>query len=135
MVGIFRQAGFLTFDIRNTVLQTVRQLQVYIACQIQSGFPNAYLNLFLVQLAHIKNHTDGVQNKIHGAWVQCSVEVNSWKTLQVFRNDILLIFLPWKLERVFENSNIQHNDMCWEASGSSHNLHQRALNQPNKHTI
>lgn len=81
MVGIFRQAGFLTFDIRNTVLQTVRQLQGYIARQIQSGFPNAYLNLFLVQLAHIKNHTDGVQNKIHGAWVRCIVEVNSWKTL------------------------------------------------------
>lgn len=42
MVGIFRQAGFLTFDIRNIVLQTVRQLQDYIACQIQSWFPNAY---------------------------------------------------------------------------------------------
>lgn len=30
MAGIFRQAGFLTFDVRSIVLQTVRQLQVYI---------------------------------------------------------------------------------------------------------
>lgn len=67
MVDIFRQAGFLTFDIRNMVLQTVRQLQVYIACQIQLGFPDTYLYLLLILLTHIKNHTNVVQNKIHGA--------------------------------------------------------------------
>lgn len=67
MVDIFRQAGFLTFDIRNTVLQTVRQLQVYIPCQIQLGLSDTYLTFLLILLNHIKNHTDGIQNKIHGA--------------------------------------------------------------------
>lgn len=67
MVGIFRQAGFLTFDVRNIVLQTVRQLQVYIACQSHLGFPGTHLHLLLKLFTHIKNNTNGAQNKIHGA--------------------------------------------------------------------
>lgn len=67
MVGIFRQAGFLTFDVRHIVLQTVRQLQVYIACQSQLGFPGTDLHLLLILFTHIKNNTNGAQMKIRGA--------------------------------------------------------------------
>lgn len=53
MVGIFRQAGFLTSDTRNIVLQTVRQPQVYTHSTSDSIRIPRYLSQLSPPIGHL----------------------------------------------------------------------------------
>lgn len=83
---IFKQAVLLTFDIRNTVLQTVKQLQVYTHSMSDSIRISRYLAFPLYCL--LVHKTIPMMFKIRGG----STEIDSLKTFHFFRSDIFLNF-------------------------------------------